>query len=98
MDLQRWHLWSLGGQALIFPKALHVKSKTEKQLPQGETHEEEPSFKVNHVPGISQSTTSVEPTCWILNIPRFFPHSIIHIPYDFPSQVPVESFNIPFPY
>lgn len=40
-----------------------MKKKIENQLPQGERYEEEPSFRLNRVPRINQSTTAVEPTC-----------------------------------
>lgn len=58
MDLQQQALWGVDNLALIFPNTPQVKSKIEKELSRGEKQEEEPSFKLNQVPRINQSTTS----------------------------------------
>lgn len=67
MDSLQQNLWGVSHQALL-PKAPQAKSKIEKQVPRGERHEEAPSFKLDTILGINQSTTVIESAGWILSI------------------------------
>lgn len=69
MDLPQRNLWRASHQAL-FPRAPQVKSKVEKQVPRGERHKEEPSFKLDTILGVNQSTPFIESAGWILIITR----------------------------